>query len=254
MPPRIPTTQDFETLSNALPVSLHFPDPPESTTAFLILFHGLGDHEEPFATFARNLNLPGVLAISVRGTAPVPAAILGNGDSGRHFHWGDDLTLDQSTGELDADPGFDAAARLVIDKLVKETLVAKCGWEMNDVIFFGFGQGGSLALGLATRLAAGQTVVDVTDGVRRGSDRFKGVVSLGGSLPQSMVSTRSARAKSATPVLLLQLPGDEADRVKGEFGNVTVVQWKRRDVAMPRDRDEVFPLMKFFADVLKSGW
>lgn len=247
MPPRIPKQEDFAPLSNKVNIALHFPSPPESTTAFLILFHGLGDHEAPFANFAHNLSLPGVLAISVRGTSPLPPSLLSDGDDGDqaqrgHFHWGDDLTLNTTTGDLDDDPGFSKAEALIMNSLVRETLIDKCGWEMADVILFGFGQGGSLALGLASKQ-------------RGATSSFKGVVSIGGPLPHSMVPTVSgAREKSKTSVLLCQLDGDAVDAAKKEFVDVEAVRWKRRDVAMPRDRDEVFPIMKFFADRLRAGW
>lgn len=146
-----------------------------------------------------------------------------------------------------------------MDNLVKGILIGKCGWEMNDVIFFGFGQGGSLALGLAAQLAAGELVEDVSDGEKRsaaGSKErtFKGVVSIGGTLPRSMVPTRSARPKCETHVLVCQLDKEEASVVQREFRDVQVIRWDKKEVAMPRSREEVFPIMKFFADRLKGGW
>jgi hypothetical protein len=258
MPPRIPTEEDFAPLSSTLPVALHFPDPPESTTAFLILFHGLGDHETPFAGFAKSINLPGVLGISVRGTSPLPTYLLPDPTADgppRHFHWGDDLTVNTETGDIDEDPGFTRATGLIMDKLVKGVLIDACGWEMNDIILFGFGQGGSLALGLASHLRTSERVVDVTDGAAGetpSSRAFKGALSLGGPLPQSMVPSRSAREKSATSVFVCQLDEEQVDAVKQEFKDVTAVNWKRRGVGMPQEREEVLPIMKFFADRLKS--
>ncbi|KAL6849818.1 hypothetical protein ACO1O0_009363 [Amphichorda felina] len=264
MPPRIPTAADFAPLSSTLPHALHFPSPPESTTAILILLHGLGDSHAPFASFARAVNLPGVLAVSIRGTSRLPLDPRGDdGGEGENggFHWGDDVVVDQGTGGLDADPGFDRAEGLIMEKLVGEVLLGKCGWEMSDIMFFGFGQGGSLALGLASRLRASPRVVDVTDPSTSGGGEskaakgaFKGVVSVGGPLPASMVPTVSARQKSRTEVLLVQLDAESVDAVRREFEHVRVVNWKRREVAMPRDREEMFPIMKFFADRLNSGW
>lgn len=138
-----------------------------------------------------------------------------------------------------------------MDTLIRGVLLDKCGWEMSDVMLFGFGQGGSLALGMAAGLAADR-VVDVSAGDKERA--FKGVVSIGGGVPMSMVSTMSARVKSDTYVLVCQVDGDVEDQVKSVFVNTQVVRWKRAEVSMPRDRDEVFPLMKFFADRLKSGW
>ncbi|RFU73670.1 hypothetical protein TARUN_8593 [Trichoderma arundinaceum] len=257
MPPRIPTEADFSPISSTLPHKLHFPSPPESTTSILILFHGFGDHEIPFATFARNLSLPGALAISVRGTAPLPAGLIPDA-GGQNFHWGDDITVDTKTNDIDADPGFDKASRLVMEKLVKGTLIDRCGWELNDILLFGFGQGGSLALGLASRLRTVERIIDISDGDDAARQRmgkaFKGVISIGGPLPGSMVPSSSNREESSTPVLVCQLDGDEADAVEREFKDVRVVNWKRREVAMPRDRDEMFPIMKFIADQFNKGF
>lgn len=154
------------------------------------------------------------------------------------------MHLDARSGAVDPDPGFERAARLVADVLVADVLVGRCGWDPADVLLFGFGQGGSLALGLAARL-----------GRRAGDDAaFKAVVSIGGPLPPSMVSTESAHQKSATSVLVCQLDEDQVDAIGAEFNDVTAVRWKRSDVAMPRDRDEAYPIIKFFANRLKSGW
>ncbi|PFH61285.1 hypothetical protein XA68_17798 [Ophiocordyceps unilateralis] len=244
MPPRIPTEVDFTALATSLPLALHFPSPPESMTAILILLHGLGDNEVPFAGFARAMSLPGVLSISVRGVAPLPSALLLLSDNnGAHCHWGDDLTLDPGTGDVDVDPGFERASRAIMHSLIRDVLVDRCGWGLDDVLLFGFGQGGSLALGLASKLreAGGD-----------GGKSLKGVVSIGGPLPASMVPTLSARVKSDTKVMLCQLDEYVVDMVEGEFKDVTVARWKRQDVAMPRDRDEMLPIMKFLADRLKT--
>ncbi|KAK0635319.1 phospholipase/Carboxylesterase superfamily protein [Bombardia bombarda] len=250
-PTRIPTLSDFTPLSPALTVSLAFPSPPESTTSILLLFHGLGDYEAPFAGFAENLALPGVLAISVRGVSPLPPSLLSDngldtsGPNVRHFHWGDDITISPTTGELDTDPGFEKAEGLVLGRLVREVLVGKCGWEAADVLMFGFGQGGSLALGLAARVGAE-------------GEAFKGVVSIGGPLPPSMVSSVSGREKARTPVLVLHgkeseaVDEDAVEALRREFEDVREVKWDRRDDGMPRSREEVLPMMQFFAERLKG--
>ncbi|KAF4974653.1 hypothetical protein FZEAL_8471 [Fusarium zealandicum] len=259
MPPRVPTEEDFSSLTPILPHTVQFPSPPESTTAFLIVFHGLGDHDEPFSNFAKGLNLPGVLAITVRGTDVLPAALLGGMELERPAcHYGDDVIIDPETGDLAEDPGFEKARKLVMEKLIGEVLIEKCGWEMRDIMFFGFGQGGSLALGLASSLRQTARVTDISQGQEESSTAantsFKGVACIGGPLPQSMVPTASSRAKSRTNVLVCQLEEDAVEAVKSEFEHVKVVQWKRRGVSMPSDRDEVLPLMQFFGERLGDGF
>lgn len=251
---RLPTTDDFASLEITL--SLVFPSPPESTTAILLLFHGFGDSEAPFAAFARSLSLPGVLAISVRGPRPLPPTLMqsdddddddeaevGAGGSARHFHWGDDIKL--SGDELDPDPGFEGAAELVAGRLVRDTLVGRCGWSPADVLLFGFGQGGSFALALAS--------------LARDVVAFKGVISVGGPLlPSAVPSTRSAREKAATPVLVCHGSASEAvdeeavDVLRREFSDVRVVPWSKADDSMPRNREEMLALMQFIAERLKT--
>ncbi|KAI0398300.1 alpha/beta-hydrolase [Xylariaceae sp. FL0594] len=268
MPTRIPKPEDFEHLKPSLHVSLVYPEIPETTTSILILFHGLGDSETSFATLAKNLNLPGVLALSVRGVSPLPPALLGlpdsesgSGSGVRNFHWGDDLTIAPTTGELDPDPGFSRAEQLVLGKLVRETLVGACGWEPADILLFGFGQGGSLALGLSSRLrAAAERVVDVTEGDTAPGTQitFKGAVSIGGQLPTSMVPTQSAREKSRTPVLICYgrnsetVDSDALETLRTEFVDVREVKWRKYDDGMPKNREEMLPIMQFFAERLRA--
>lgn len=166
--------------------------------------------------------------------------------------------MDEARGELDTDPGFARARDLVLGELVRGVLVGKLGWEMSDVMFFGFGQGGSLALGLASQLRVQPKVVEVSDGEGSGSssnlggETCKGAVSIGGPLPYSMIPTVSSRKKSKSKVLAVQLSDSNIDTIKKEFEDVRVVQWKRREVDMPRNREEMFPIMKFFADQMRS--
>lgn len=241
MPPRIPTESDLTSLP--LPLSVHLPSPPESTTTFLILLHGFGDSES-FISFARAMNLPGVFSIAVRGPSPLPSGIL-PGSEGGHFHWGDDVQMDPSTGDIVSDPGFSKAREKVLGVLVKDCLIDKFGWEAEDIILFGFGQGGSLGLGLACALANPRV-----EDARAANRAFKGVVSVGGPLPPSMVSTLSGRRKAATRALLVQVEDEDAEYVGREFASVQRVKWKREGVDMPKNRDEMYPIMKFLAEVL----
>jgi predicted esterase len=262
MPTRIPRPEDFAHLQSSLQVSLVFPEVPETTTSILILFHGLGDSEASFAAFAKNIKLPGVLAIAVRGISPLPAALLGLADHDadgptKHFHWGDDLMLLPTSGDLDPDPGFSKAEQLVWGRLIQDTLVGTCGWETSDILLFGFGQGGSLALGISSKLRNIERVVDVTEGERTVGTAFKGVVSIGGQLPSSMTPTSSMRAKARTPALICHgknsdtLDGDAIDTLKKEFADVREVKWRKADDGMPKNREEMLPIMQFLAERLR---
>ena len=155
------------------------------------------------------------------------------------------MQMDPSTGDIASDPGYSKAREKVLDVLVKDFLMDKFGWEPEDIILFGFGQGGSLALGLASTLANPR--VENAGSARRS---FKGVVSVGGALPPSMVSTMSGRRKAGSRTLLVQVDDEDAEYVGSEFESVQRVKWKREGVDMPKNRDEMYPIMKFLADVL----
>ncbi|KAK0670813.1 Alpha/Beta hydrolase protein [Cercophora samala] len=264
MPPRLPTPTDFSPFPL---IQLHPPTPPESTTTFLIVLHGLGDNPVSFSNFPQSLNLPGTYAITLRGVNPLPQGLVPEPapEDGCWF-WGDELLLDPKTGELDQDPGFEKAKEVVLNQLIEGVLIKKLGWGWGDVMVFGYGQGGGLGLGVGSELRrrGGQgRVEEVIEGEGEGEDRggrreLKGIVSVGGALPGSMVPTVSDREKVKTPTLVLCGEGGEVmdeeaeERLREEFENVKIVRWKgRRDDGMPRNREEVLPLMEFFAERLK---
>ncbi|PKS05329.1 hypothetical protein jhhlp_008703 [Lomentospora prolificans] len=253
MAPKIPTDADFTSLEPNLHLAISFPSPPESTTTFLILFHGFGDNESSFINFARAMNLPSVTAIAVRGPSVLPPSLLPDpSSSANHFHWGDDVNIDPSTGDIDADPGFERAKTKVLDTLIRGLLITKLGWEMDDIILFGFGQGGSFALGLAAAIANPPRLQEIKEeeDPRTFKGWLKGVVSIGGPLPLSMVSTLSARKKSNSRVLLVQVTGDDVEATEREFESVKRVKWHRSGVDMPRKREEMLPIMAFLAEAL----
>lgn len=273
---RVPTEADFKGLGPDLTVALHFPDPPASTTAFLLLFHGLGDAESPFAAFARAVNLPGVLAISVRGTSVLPQSLVAGaeddddasfGQGPQHFHWGDDLQLD-GTGQLDDDPGFDHAVQRVDGRLIQDVLISKCGWRYDDILLFGFGQGGTFALALAARVAARAaeaTPRAITDrnssADKAAASDFKGIVAIGPAVPSAVTTGAPASApRLATPLLICGAAGGEAvseetqGMLRRRFASVETAAWRRPnddDNGMPRNRAEMLPIMQFLAKRLQ---
>ncbi|KAK7966786.1 uncharacterized protein PG986_001063 [Apiospora aurea] len=262
MPTRIPQPEDFASLAPAITVGLAYPEVPETTTAILILFHGLGDFEEAYTGLAKTLALPGVMGISVRGVTPLPPALLGLSDDDemptRHFHWGDDLTISPTTGELELDPGFTKTTDAVLQKLIRGVLIEKCGWGTRDMLMFGYGQGGSVALGLASRLRDSEQTADATGGDSAARQVFKGIVSVGGPLPASMVPSISSREKARTPALVCHGRSSEAvdeaamDALKSEFTDVREVKWMKGNDGMPDSREEMLPIMQFFAERLQD--
>ncbi len=276
------------------PISLVYPSPPESTTAILLLFRTLTSlttpsplprthnqnqtasatppahsppSQKPYATplcfyltrhlthTINQLSLPGVLSISIQGTAPLPALLADPAGERQGYHWGDDIVF-TSGGEIDPDPGFETARRWVMEKLIGEVLVQECGWEVGDLMLFGFGQGGAVAVGLGSLLRTCEGGLLGGNGGRA----FKGVVSVGGALPASMIPSGGGGGKAKTPVLVCcgreseAVDEDAVEVLEREFEQVKVVRWARGDDGMPRSREEVLPMMQFFAERLRSGW
>lgn len=108
----------------------------------LILLHGLGDKHDSFTNLGKQLNLPETACVSVQG----PQNLLDLGG----FHWGDDIIFDSTSGGLDPDAGFKQSTELV-RSIVKEALIEKCGYLPRELMLFGFGQGGMVALNAAGR-------------------------------------------------------------------------------------------------------
>ncbi|KAF2626517.1 alpha/beta-hydrolase [Macroventuria anomochaeta] len=230
MPGRLPTKADFPSSVN---LSVTPAPSAQQPTNILILLHGLGDTNASFTRLGQQLNLPETACIAVQAPAPLPFDLGG-------FHWGDDMIFDQNMGEMDMDTGFKASTRLVLDKVVREGLVGKCGYRPREIVIFGFGQGGMVSLQAAAELEG---------------EELGGVVSIGGKLSSSLsLKTK----KSRTPVLICRASRASAvtdsavSKLKDAFEFVEIKDWKKNGDGMPSNRDEMLPIMQFFAHRLRS--
>lgn len=239
MPP-IPQLSDFP---SSLTVSIVPPSPPHSrSTNILLILHGLGDTIEPYRSFASALHLPETTCIVLQAPAPLPFLLTG-------FHWGDDLVFHGDT--IDPDPGLTQATRLIVHDLIVNVLIDKLGYRAREILILGYAQGASVGLAATMELHR----LDQAEYREMG-----GVVALGGVVPLSAVREDGAqRGKSRTPVLLVGGRGPESavteggvSRTKSEFEYVELVRWQRRGDGMPRNRDEMMPIMQFFARRLRS--
>lgn len=239
MPTKLPSQSDFPpslTLTITPPQQPPPQSPHRTPPNLLLLLHGLGDTSASFTSFARALNLPETTVLTLQAPAPLPFDLPG-------FHWGDDVTFDSATGSLDMDAGFDRAARLLVDEVVRGVLVRKCGYALRDILVFGFGQGGMAGLVCARELGTAQ------------EDALAGVVSIGAPYP---LSGKVVGGKNRTPVLLVagresRAVSDAAvRRTKEVFEFVEVQRYARRGDGMPQSRNEMLPVMQFFARRLRS--
>lgn len=229
MPTLLPNQADFPTslvLSIVPPPALS----PRNTNV-LILLHGLGDTSVSFANLGRQFALPETTCISLQAPTPLPLDLGG-------FHWGDDITFEQPSGQMDFDTGFTRAVKIIKQGIIEDGLVKKCGYKAREVMLFGFGQGAMAALATAASM----------------TEELGGIVSIGGPLPSSDKTVKAVK----TPVLVLGgssntlISRTALDRLKAAFQNVEYQKWNRAGDGMPRNREEVLPIMRFFARRLRS--
>ena len=262
MPKKPPTRADFPShlsLTITPPPCSPQQTQPQPPPNILLLLHGLGDSATAFTSFARALHLPETTILTIQAPHPLPFDLPG-------AHWGDDVTLDAGSGSsgggLDMDGGFERATRLLVEDVVKGVLVQTCGYGERDILVFGFGQGGMAALCVANALALGSSSSTSSSGSLGGGrgggepgKELSGVVSIGAPYP---LSAKVGRGKSRTPVLLVAgrdstaVSDGAVQRTKQEFEFVEVHRYARRGDGMPRNREEMWPVMQFLARRLRS--
>ena len=243
MPTRNPTPSDFPPhLTVTLTPPSNNPRPNTPTPNILLLLHGIGDSATGFTPFARALNLSETTIVTIQAPTPLPFDLPG-------FHWGDDVEFDSRTGDLDMDAGFDRAVKVVVEEVVFGVLVGKCGCRMREIMMLGFGQGGMV--GLVAAREVGRRCTELG----QGGGELAGVVSVGA--PFSLSGSPTGE-KNRTPVLLvagrdsLALSDSAVRRTEGGFEFVELTRYARRGDGMPRSREEMMPLMQFFARRLLS--
>ena len=156
------------------------------------------------------------------------------------------------------DAGFSRSVKMLAGQVVGDVLVRKCGYRLSEIMIFGFGQGGMSFLSVCLSVliccycpgAAGLAVA------RELGESLSGVISVGALYPLS--ADRSSAKKNGTPVLLVSgrdsvVVSDSAvQRTKEVFGTVQLHRYSRKGDTMPRNRDEMMPIMQFFAAHLRS--
>jgi hypothetical protein len=114
--------------------------------------------------------------------------------------------------------------------------------------------GGSLSMGKTD-----YKVSDATGDLENDSNLYQelgGVISIGGYIPHTTPPPKKGKYK--TPVLLCKartgssVKDRHIDRLKDLFEYVEVVNWKKAEDSMPSNREEMMPIMQFFARRLRS--
>ncbi|KAE8389118.1 Alpha/Beta hydrolase protein [Aspergillus alliaceus] len=252
MPTKPPTASDFPP---HLTLTITPPQTPSSNPArpppnLLLLLHGIGDTSATFSTFGRALNLPETTVLTLQAPTHLPFDLPG-------YHWGDDISFDPATGALDMDAGFARTTRTLVDEVIRDILVKRCGYKLREIMILGFGQGGMVGLAAARELGIRPKVQDVggEGGSSSAFGELSGVISIGAPYP---VSGSVVGGKSRTPVLLVAgrdsgVVSDGAEkRTRGVFEFVEVARYARKGDGMPKSREEMLPIMRFLARRLRS--
>ncbi|KAF8340602.1 uncharacterized protein EI90DRAFT_3143918 [Cantharellus anzutake] len=201
----------------------------------LVLLHGLGDTETPFAGLARRLRLPQTATLSLRAPDRIPFF---DEDA---FQWYRSFDL---SGELLERPDPTPALE-ILDRVI-EHLTVKCSWPINRIHLFGFAQGGSVASELALRLWR-----------KKGSDggsvlsSIASVVSIDGPL----LSYPTFKPPCATPAVYFhrsqQGNSAEVAAFQKGFADMRVLKAPVGG-GMPKSKEEWSGVIQFWGRVLAS--
>lgn len=158
------------------------------------------------------------------------------------------------------DAGFTRSTNTIIKEVIVDTLLKKCGYRGRDIVVFGIGQGGMVGLEVARHF---RTSLGGGDG--DGDKELGGVVSIGApvGLSGKAPASGTGSGKSRTPVLIVAGKEDGGERstavtaagvrrTKEWFEFVEVSRYKRRGDGMPRNAEEMRPVMEFLARRLRS--
>ncbi|QIX01483.1 hypothetical protein AMS68_007000 [Peltaster fructicola] len=236
MPGRLPVKEDFPP---KLQVTIIPPPGRDAPTNILVLLHGLGDKKEAFERLGQQMRLPETACVCIDGPNRLLDLV--------GYHWGDDILFDSTTGGLDADAGLKKTTEL-LKQIVNDSLLGKCEYQLRDIVFLGYGQGGmaSLSLALAIFLDASEA--------RFGE--LGGVISIGAPLPTE--ATASLINKCKTPILVCagndqtSVNPSAVDKLQRNFEYVEISRYRRPGDTMPANRDEMTPVMRFMSRRLLS--
>ncbi|KAL8839505.1 MAG: hypothetical protein Q9170_001728 [Blastenia crenularia] len=234
--PCLPTPADF-------PSSIHAQIVPERSRKsapavkhVIVLLHHSDGPESSLKDLAMDLNekRPEISFVLLRG----PSALL---PSKSGYHWVD------SPGDWDGN--FLEASEFILTRVIKDSLIRKCGFTSRDILLVGHRQGGTAAMATVT----------LWNDIELG-----GVVSIGGPLPSYLQGIPNQKAertmKSKTPALAMGGAGGElTDRalnsIKARFCCVDTCIRPGEHDNIPDSKESMKSLLDFLAHRLgREEW
>ncbi|KAG2064575.1 hypothetical protein BDR04DRAFT_1109915 [Suillus decipiens] len=222
----------------------YFPSDDGTDENLLILLHGLGDTDVPFARLGRSLKLPQTATLALRAPDLVPFLYE------QAFQWYP--SFDQ-LGDLIERPDPSPALNLL--KNVFGHLTGECGWPPHRIHLFGFAQGGSIAAEACLQwwrheleLSSQSRMTDKETPVRP----LGSLVTISGPL----LSYPTPSKLCETPILVFRRPRELKSGALNAFrkGFSRLKDVERAGEGMPRAnlREEWQPILEFWSEVL--GW
>ena len=224
-PSRAPVPADFP---RALSMTIVNPEQPVESC--IILMHNLANNE---ASLEKHVNIlkskqPQSAFILLRGLQPIEP-----GNSG--YHWAD------ANGTVDE--GFIKTSRVLLEDIIRDGLMAKCGFPPRDIVVIGHGQGGMAAL---AAIACWNSI------------EFGGVVSFGGPMPGYVQLPLNIKAKTVALIYGAtygDITPSALQQIKENFSFTDHHVPPGGHDTIPISDVEVYPLLKFFAHRLgREEW
>jgi len=208
----------------------------------LILLHGLGDTHDPFAKLGKSLKLPQTATLALRGTQQLPWL------DEPAFEWYTSFDL---LGEpvppqkVDPRPAFD-----LLEGVLAYLTSEECGsWPNEKIHFFGFAQGGSVALQVALKmwkdaLAAKQEPRRLGSIVSVNGPLFSHPTALSTPCTMSvLIAYRPSPSSSTDPMSVTQ---SAVSSIRKVFPNTSESKMGPRG-GMPSSKEEWEPIMRFWS-------
>ncbi|KAF5389584.1 hypothetical protein D9757_004085 [Collybiopsis confluens] len=233
--------------ASAIPTPFSYSPSDDGTDEnLLILLHGLGDTHTPFFKLGRQLKLPQTATLALRAPENIPYLYE---EAYQWYPSFDDL------GELIVRPNPTSALE-ILSKVLNH-LTEDCAWPSDRIHFFGFAQGGSLALEFGIKFWRQQTEKRISDSDAPNSSQnlsLGSIVSVSGPL----LSYPTLSSLSSTPVIAIYRPppaepslspGD-LTALKKAYSSVKEVKLGAKGPGMPASREEWEPIMRFWSERL----
>ena len=211
----------------------------------LILLHGLGDTHDPFAKLGKSLKLPQTATLALRGTQQLPWL------DEPAFEWYTSFDLlgePVPPSKVDPRPAFD-----LLEAVLAYLTSEECGkWPKEKIHFFGFAQGGSVALQIALKMWKDALAA------KQEPRRLGSIVSVNGPL---LSHPTALSTPCTTPVHIAYRPQPSSSTdsmsvtqatvssIRKVFPNISESKMGPRG-GMPSSKEEWEPIMRFWSENL----